>query len=92
MWIASSQRPAQRLWRRCALNNKSTEWRLRASLVRAGIRGWTMNPPDVWGKPDFAFRSQRVVFVGGCFWYGCRYCKRVPSSSTMSATSMRFTT
>ena len=29
------------------------------------------------GRPDFAFRKQRVVvFVDGCFWHGCpRHCK-----------------
>ena len=62
--------------------NKSTEWRLRAVLIRAGIRGWTMNPPEVSGKPDFVFRSERVaIFVDGCFWHGCAACNRVPSSN-----------
>jgi DNA mismatch endonuclease (patch repair protein) len=63
--------------------NKSTEWRVRASLIRAGIRGWNMNPQDVCGKPDFVFRRERVVlFVDGCFWHGCRLCNRVPGSNT----------
>ena len=62
--------------------NRSTEWRLRLALVRAGIRGWTLNPTDVLGKPDFVFAAQRlVVFVDGCFWHGCPKCKRVPSSN-----------
>jgi DNA mismatch endonuclease Vsr len=63
--------------------NKSTEWRLRAGLIRAGIRGWSMNAPDVFGNPDFAFRVQRLaVFVDGCFWHGCRACCKTPSSNT----------
>jgi DNA mismatch endonuclease (patch repair protein) len=63
--------------------NRSTEWRLRASLIRAGIRGWQLNPADIPGKPDFAFRAERVlVFVDGCFWHGCPKCKRTPSSNT----------
>jgi DNA mismatch endonuclease (patch repair protein) len=63
--------------------NRSTEWRLRASLIRAGISGWNLNPTDVCGKPDFVFRSDRVVlFVDGCFWHGCGVCQRVPSSNT----------
>jgi len=62
--------------------NKSTEWRLRASLVRAGVRGWNLNPADVCGKPDFVFRCERLaLFVDGCFWHGCVACQRVPSSN-----------
>ena len=63
--------------------NRSTEWRLRASLIRAGFRGWKMNPPDVHGKPDFVFRSLKAaIFVDGCFWHGCKTCKRTPKSNT----------
>jgi DNA mismatch endonuclease, patch repair protein len=64
--------------------NRSTEWRLRSALVRAGIRGWTMNPAGVVGKPDFVFpEPQLAVFVDGCFWHGCPRCKRIPSSNTL---------
>jgi DNA mismatch endonuclease, patch repair protein len=63
--------------------NRSTEWRLRGCLVRAGIRGWKLNPTDVNGKPDFMFREQRVLlFVDGCYWHGCPKCYRRPSSNT----------
>lgn len=62
--------------------NRSTEWRLRACLIRAGIRGWQLNPIDICGKPDFAFREQRVLlFVDGCYWHGCPKCYRRPSSN-----------
>ena len=62
--------------------NRSTEWRLRGSLVRAGIRGWQLNPSDIAGKPDFAFREERLlVFVDGCYWHGCPQCYRRPSSN-----------
>ena len=63
--------------------NRSTEWRLRACLIQAGIRGWKLNPPEIDGKPDFAFSSQRVLlFVDGCYWHGCPKCYRRPSSNT----------
>lgn len=63
--------------------NKSTEWRVRAGLIQAGIRGWTMNPCDLSGKPDFVFPLQRLaVFVDGCFWHGCKTCGKAPSSNT----------
>jgi DNA mismatch endonuclease, patch repair protein len=62
--------------------NRSTEWRVRAALIRAGIRGWKLNPHDIPGKPDFAFRDERVlVFVDGCYWHGCPKCYRRPSSN-----------
>jgi DNA mismatch endonuclease (patch repair protein) len=63
--------------------NRSTEWRLRALLIQAGIRGWKLNPAEIQGKPDFAFCGQRVlVFVDGCYWHGCPRCYRRPSSHT----------
>jgi DNA mismatch endonuclease, patch repair protein len=63
--------------------NRSTEWRLRASLIQSGIRGWKLNPPDILGKPDFAFLEERLLlFVDGCYWHGCPKCYRRPSSNT----------
>lgn len=64
-------------------HNRSTEWRVRALLVRSGFRDWQVNPEDVPGAPDFVFRSKRVaIFTDGCFWHGCPRCKKVPSSNT----------
>jgi DNA mismatch endonuclease (patch repair protein) len=63
--------------------NRSTEWRLRGALVRAGVRGWKLNAPDILGKPDFAFEKQRLaLFIDGCYWHGCPKCYRRPSSNT----------
>ncbi len=62
--------------------NKSTELRLRGALVRAGVRGWKVNPGGIEGKPDFVFsREHLLVFVDGCFWHGCPRCHRPPSSN-----------
>lgn len=63
--------------------NKSTEWRVRAILIRNGIRGWSLYPSDLRGKPDFVFRAKRIaLFLDGCFWHGCPKCKKVPASNT----------
>ncbi|HQU41621.1 MAG TPA: very short patch repair endonuclease [Pirellulales bacterium] len=63
--------------------NRTTEVRLRASMVRAGLRGWTMHPPDVPGKPDSYFASAGLaVFVDGCFWHGCPRCGHVPRTNS----------
>jgi DNA mismatch endonuclease (patch repair protein) len=63
--------------------NKSTEWRVRAWLMRAGLSGWRVCPSDIPGSPDFVFDKQRVViFTDGCFWHGCPRCAKRPSSNT----------
>lgn len=56
--------------------NKSTETRFVAFLREQGITGWRRHVA-LPGRPDFCFRSQRlVVFVDGCFWHGCPKCQR----------------
>jgi G:T-mismatch repair DNA endonuclease (very short patch repair protein) len=44
-------------------NNRSTERRLRAGLVSAGISGWRINAADFAGKPDFVFDEQKIAFL-----------------------------
>lgn len=62
--------------------NRSTEWRLRAGLIQAGVRGWRLHPMGILGKPDFVFWERRLlVFVDGCYWHGCPKCYRRPSSN-----------
>jgi DNA mismatch endonuclease (patch repair protein) len=57
--------------------NKSTEARIRAKLVRAGIRGWLLHPKNLPGKPDILFpRQHLIIFVDGCYWHGCPCCVR----------------
>jgi DNA mismatch endonuclease Vsr len=60
--------------------NRTTEARFRAILVRAGLRGWTMNTKLIKGQPDFYFPACKVaVFLDGCFWHGCPQCGHVPN-------------
>ena len=64
-------------------HNRSTERRLRGSLIGAGITGWKMHITSLPGTPDFVFSAAKLaVFVDGCFWHGCPKCYRRPSSST----------
>lgn len=64
--------------------NKSTELELVKIFRLNGITGWRRHIPLV-GRPDFAFRQQRVaVFVDGCFWHGC------PKHATFPATRRAF--
>lgn len=62
-----------------AVKGKGTrlEQRLWAILAEMGLQGWRENAEDVLGKPDVVFDVQRVVvFIDGCFWHGCPYCRR----------------
>ena len=60
--------------------NLTTEARFRAMLVRAGVRGWSMQTKGIAGKPDFYFAEKPLaVFIDGCFWHGCPRCGHVPS-------------
>jgi DNA mismatch endonuclease (patch repair protein) len=55
----------------------SLERRLFSTLAGMGLKGWRKNAKDVLGKPDVIFDRERIaIFVDGCFWHGCPYCKR----------------
>jgi len=54
--------------------------RIRASKTKPEFRikklmellGMTYQPKNIYGKPDFANRKERIaVFIDGCFWHGC---------------------
>lgn len=56
--------------------NTGPERVVREVLSRAGVRGYRLHWKCVAGRPDIAFPKRRVaVFVHGCFWHGCPYCK-----------------
>lgn len=62
--------------------NRSTERRLRAYLIQAKVRGWTVHPKDVPGTPEFVFRAEWVaVFTDGCFWHCCPRCRKSPRAN-----------
>src|SRR5689334_553036 len=62
--------------------NRSTERRLRAILIQAKVRGWTVHPKDVPGTPEFVFRAEKVaVFTDGCFWHGCPCLAKSPRTN-----------
>ena len=64
-------------------SNRTTERRLRAALIQAGIRDWQLHPKNLPGKPDFVFRTRSlVVFVDGCFWHGCPMCGHAPKKNS----------
>ena len=61
--------------------NASTEGGVVRLLREHGLSGWRRHAP-LAGRPDFAFRRQRVaVFVDGCYWHRCPRCFRMPASN-----------
>lgn len=61
--------------------NRSTERRLRAHLIRSGLRGWAVQPRGVIGRPDFVFKEPKLaIFVDGAFWHGAPDFKRFPKT------------
>lgn len=60
--------------------NRDTELRMILLFRLYGLTGWRRHL-DLPGRPDFAFRQQRVaIFIDGCFWHGCPQHFRMPKS------------
>ncbi len=77
--MADNLTPEDRRRTMQAVKGKSTrlERRLFAILARMKLTGWKKNVNDIAGKPDVVFAEERVaIFVDGCFWHGCPYCRR----------------
>jgi len=61
--------------------NTDVELMFRKGLWKKGVRGYRI-APNVPGRPDIYFPRKKVaIFVDGCFWHGCRSCKRIPKSN-----------
>ena len=61
--------------------NKTPEWKVRSELIRSGVKGWVLHPANVFGRPDFFFKSRSIaIFVDGCFWHNCPRCGHIPKS------------
>jgi DNA mismatch endonuclease (patch repair protein) len=61
--------------------NKETELALIAIFRTNKITGWRRHP-NVFGRPDFVFRKERIaVFVDGCFWHCCPKHSNMPRNN-----------
>lgn len=66
-----------------AIKNKDSkmELLLRKKLSEKGYR-YRKNVSHLPGKPDIAFIGKKVViFLDSCFWHGCRYHCRMPTTN-----------
>ena len=52
-------------------------------LLRSeGLRSFRRNVNELPGRPDVVFTSPRIaIFVDSCFWHGCRYHLRKPTTN-----------
>lgn len=58
--------------------NTRPELIFRRALQKAGIRGYRLHSKKVPGKPDICFQGKKIaIFVHGCFWHRCPYCKLI---------------
>jgi DNA mismatch endonuclease (patch repair protein) len=56
--------------------NTRPELELKLALRKAGAKGIISHLRDLPGRPDIAFRNRNLaIFVHGCFWHQCPYCK-----------------
>ena len=54
----------------------SPEKMLRHNIYLRGMRGFRVNYKVAATKPDIVFTKQKLaIFVNGCFWHRCPYCK-----------------
>lgn len=54
----------------------SPEIKLRAGLRAIGLSDYRLHSKNLPGRPDVVFPKQKLaVFVNGCFWHRCPYCK-----------------
>ena len=49
---------------------------LRQALRKVGIPGYRLHWKKAPGRPDISYPSKKVaIFVHGCYWHRCPYCK-----------------
>ena len=52
------------------------EIELAGVLDSRGLTTYTVNDSEMPGTPDFVFPIEKVaVFVNGCYWHRCPYCR-----------------
>ena len=56
--------------------NTGPELEFRKALRAAGLVGYRLHWKKAPGRPDIAFTKKKIaIFINGCFWHRCPYCK-----------------
>lgn len=62
--------------------NTNIEIIFRRLMWSKGEKGYRVNNPKVFGKPDIFFGKRKIaVFIDGCFWHKCPACRSIPKSN-----------
>jgi len=62
--------------------NTTPEILLRKALSSLGLKEYHLNVKNVPGTPDICYpKYKTAIFVNGCFWHRCTYCRlKLPKS------------
>jgi DNA mismatch endonuclease (patch repair protein) len=62
--------------------NTGPEVLLRKTLYKLGLIGYRLHWQKAPGRPDICYVAKKIaIFVHGCYWHRCPYCKlRLPKS------------
>jgi DNA mismatch endonuclease (patch repair protein) len=56
--------------------NTKPEIELKEALRKAGATGYSSHIKALPGKPDIVYpKNKLAIFINGCFWHQCPYCK-----------------
>lgn len=60
------------------------ELALRKALWSRGLRGYRLHWKRIPGRPDVCYpKKETAIFVNGCFWHRCPFCKpKLPKSNS----------
>lgn len=76
-----SKKKRSQIMSRVKSKDSKIEMDLRKALWKKGFR-FRKNASNYFGKPDIVLpKYKTVIFVDSCFWHGCRWHCRMPSTS-----------
>jgi DNA mismatch endonuclease (patch repair protein) len=76
-----SKKTRSYIMRRIKSSETSLEVDFFKLLSKKGLK-FKKNSINHFGKPDIVFHSKKfVIFLDSCFWHGCKYHLRMPSSN-----------
>lgn len=71
--------------------NTKPELLIRKHLRAVGLVKYRLHPKTLPGRPDVYFpASKAAVFINGCFWHQCPYCKKSPPKTRKAFWSKKF--
>jgi DNA mismatch endonuclease, patch repair protein len=61
---------------RIRAKNTSPELILRKAIRKVGLKAYKLHDKNLPGRPDISFSKIKLaLFINGCYWHRCPYCK-----------------